>query len=221
MSRVDDVINKRLREGFRVIKKTEGMEEEESEEQPVFRRHWKSRARPVEPTKTKRPELELSNGAKFEIHVGGDIRVCRDDPSRGCMHISYHEMLPNNYRKFKVEPLPVEESKTITCIIRCYLGEESSKCVRTYDFDIEPEAVADYFYVEPEPEPEPEPEIKEPEDVIETKPEPVAPAAPPKPERFTTPMTQSFMRLIKPTRAPVKSKSIIFHFLSSFGFIKF
>ena len=129
------------------------------------RRNWRSRSRPAnEEQKTERNDLDLVNGEKLELDVGGDLRVCEDDSGKGFMGIHYHERLPENYRKFLVEPTKPQKDdyRALLGTVRCHSehvdeeGQTNQKCVRTFDVEIEEEAVRAFFYVEPEPEPEPE-----------------------------------------------------------------
>ena len=156
----------------------------------------------VEDKKAERQDLDLVNAVPYFVDVGGDVNISEEEMGKAYLGLHFHDSLPENYRKFIVEPKQIPEGKILTGILRAYREDEHTKdrkSVKTFDFDVEPEAVKAYFYVEPDPEPEQEaePEPEPDEEVVE---------APPKPVVKPRPMAnESFMRLITPTKAPRKS----------------
>ena len=219
-SRIGPTIDKRMEQGFRRITKMYLPQIQDAEEsRPIMsRRSWRSKlAKQEEEKLPERDDLDLANGGYFELEIGGDIRVSDDDPGRSNLELRFNDRLPDNYRRFFVEPVQQNEGRILTGFLKCYLPDpekEEKKCVRSFDFDVGPETVAAYMYREPEPEPEPEqPEPTEPE--IEVKPEtPPAPAPAPEP-KCVQPAKQSnnasFARLTKPSRPPKQCKYCNYH----------
>ena len=214
-SRIGPTIDKRLQQGFRQIKKMylPDLPTEEPEDKPLIRKSWRSKsARPEAEKLPDRDDLDLINDGFFELEIGGDVRLCDEDTGRNNLELKYMDRSPENYRRFFVEPLQINEGSILTGFLKCYVTDSSGdkRCVRSFDFDVGPETVAAYHYVEPEPEPEPEePEIIEPVIVRPQTPPPPPPqevsrAPPPKPVS-----NASFSRLTKPTKPPKKSKYII------------
>lgn len=160
--KITEVLDKRQDQGFRRIRVTEKPVEPEAEG-GGFHRSWRSRPKPKE-EKVERTDLDLINGGKFDLEVGGGVKISEEDSGKAFMGIHYHEILPENYRKFLVEPCHPQKGnyKPISCSLKCFnesLDDEGQlvrKCVRTYETEIEEEAVEAYFYVEPEPEPQEE-----------------------------------------------------------------
>ena len=186
----------------------------------MTRKSWRSRKQAPQEKKTERPHLDLIPGRSLEIEVSGDVTVCDDDTGGAFLGLSYNQRLPENYRRFFVEPREEDEARLATAFIKLYVEDMSQpdnrRCVRLYDYDVEADDVKAYHYVEPEPKPEPEPEP-------EVEPEPVhveiTPPPPPSPklQKFTRPATASFARLTKPTRPAKKSKSLKVYWLVAKG----
>ena len=166
--RQEQTVEKRLKQGFRRVTLSETPKVED--EKPAFRRSWRSRAnKPKEEQEPKRTDLDLVNGDMFDLEVSGDLRVAEEDTGKHFMGLHFHERLPENYRKFLIEPITIQEGEyeSVSGVLSCYVdskdgdSQQVRKCVRTFELSMDAEEVRDYFWVEPEPEPEPEPVRKE------------------------------------------------------------
>lgn len=108
---------------------------------------------------TKKPrrreqDLELKNGTGFQLEITGDVELDGHDRGISDTLLFYHEKLPRNFRRFQVRPKfrPTEPERGIVGILKVYARDPSQpdgrKCVRAYDFDIEPDLIDAYFDVQ-------------------------------------------------------------------------
>ncbi len=213
--RVNKVLDKRQKEGFLRIRKTDLpiMTDTPKKVEPVaIRKTSKSRPSPkvvVEGAK-ERVGIDLVSGSAFDIEICGDIKLSEEDPGHVNLRLQYHSRVPENYRRFIVEPVPMEDdfSRVCTGFIKCYASGPSGErfCVRHFDFDIETSAVRAYLHVEPEAEPEPEADVEPEAEALEEKIE--VPVSPPSPKQVkgSRPNTASFVRLTTLTKPPRISK---------------
>ncbi len=209
---IEEIVNKRLSQGFRRIEQTQVIEEDPDDSKPMFRsRTWRSRQKQTdEKKKSERTDLALVEGKMYQIEIGGDVIVCDDDLGRHNLGLQFHDKLPDNYRRFAVEPHPPEEGKMCTGIIKVFAdegrteegGSGTLRCWRTFDYDVDPNAVKAYMYVEPEPEPRPV--TNHVQEVVITAPEPIR-LPPKKPEKPKPTLSEeTFLRLITPIKPPRK-----------------
>ncbi len=161
MADVEDTVNKRLEQGFRRITLREVVPEPEDPNRIIIRRNWRSKRVPREPEEKldQNRDLDLNNGSQFDLELSGDLAVTFDDPSQGFMGLHFHDLLKENYRKFQVQPASqdlVEKHHSARASLKMFSSDEttgSRVCVRVFDIEVKPQAVADFFYVEPDPEP--------------------------------------------------------------------
>lgn len=149
--KIDVTLDRITKEGFQVVEQTSLLPRMD------LGLLGKSGMTPRRP-KRKVNDLVIRNGAAFELEVSGDIAVSEDEPGRNNMLLVYHEKLSRNFRRFQVVPKfqPTESDRRLVGVLKVYVPSPSlpdgRKCERAYDFDIDPEAVEEFFHVEPEPE---------------------------------------------------------------------
>lgn len=203
--RKEAIMTKRRSQGFVACTKVD-LVDEDDDDVPSFRKHWKSRQKQG-PKKPQRNDMDLKNGQSFELHISGDVMISEEDPGTKNSMLYFLDRLPENYRKFLIEPTVKEEGKSAIGNLKALVpdpdNEGKMKAVVAYSFEVNVADVAAYHYVEPEPEPEPPAPTPTPE--VEEKPETPPPPQPVKkdvPNSFST----SFLRLIKPTKPPRQRK---------------
>ena len=199
--RMEAVVTKRRSQGFIQCKKTEIVEEED-DDKPAFRKNWRLRSKPG-PKKPQRTDLDFLNGQCFDLCISGDIIISEEDSGKKNTSLYFLDRLPENYRKFLIEPGKFEDGQVALCNLKIVTAdtenEGKTKTVAAYSYEVDAAAVKAYHYVEPEPEPEPPTPTPTPE--VEVKPE--TPPPPPTIKKdVTNSFSTSFMRLIKPTKPP-------------------
>ncbi|ELT97503.1 hypothetical protein CAPTEDRAFT_221462 [Capitella teleta] len=206
IERLAAVTEKRLKQGFVKVRVTEDYLQQEDASKPVFRQTWRSRRKqPVETEekKVKRKDLDFVNGKVFNVDVSGDVVVCNEDSQRSSVDLQYHERLPENFRRFNVEPKPIGDGRIVTVFLKVSTEDQKEKkkvLCRTFEFDVESEKVNAYFYEPPE---QPEIELlREAEPEIPEEPKRATPPPPPEPKIQKKQSTSSFARLTALTRPP-------------------
>lgn len=114
----EEIINKRLGQGFRKIEQMILVVEEEEKR---TRRHMRAR-KPEDKRTLERTDLDLVPGLVYDLEIGGDLQICDDDVGKFFTGLHYHERLSDNYRKFAVKPRDYMEdeagAKTLTGILK-------------------------------------------------------------------------------------------------------
>lgn len=211
-SRLNDVRQSRLSVGFlRPLEKEESVVIEQAPTKVTSYRSVGRRRKVFQEEESEPDNISLQDGASFYLKISGDVRVLKEDPSTNKaitassigkasddsndLNVYTYPILDKSYRKISIEPnSEIEAGKPASFTVAC-LCNASKTIVRTFNFEIHPQAVEDYLT------PEPEPEVEE-EEVEPPKPEtPPPPPLPPKPQpKEERKITSSFVRLTTPKR---------------------
>ncbi len=157
----EETIYNRTQQGFRQITQHEVVPEPENPNKIVIRRNWRSRRAPPQPEEKteKRDDVDLINGSYLDLELSGDVEITEEDPGRGFLAIHYHSRLKQSYRKFHIQPNKPELVYTkqsaigLLKVLRIDENTGNRTCLRTFDIEIESDAVEQFYHVEPEPEP--------------------------------------------------------------------
>ncbi|CAH1797352.1 unnamed protein product [Owenia fusiformis] len=213
---IEKSIKDKENDGFEMVEKVEIVKEEKQ----VFRKHYKAARKDYSKMQEKPddPNVNLINNSVFDLELQGDLCVYESNSHyvTNQFKLPYSEIIGNNHRLYEIQPKLKDGvvdigvngydcEATLNILNKSPVNKDDPECIRTFRISIESSRVAKYFYEEPvpdEPEPEPEPVIEIP---VEEPIPPPSPVQSPKPEgRFSTPLTESFMRLIKHKRPPIK-----------------
>lgn len=210
--RLEDVTANRLRQGFKQLTQTVTVVTQlyKDEEGRVNARKSRGNKSFMNEMDTANG-VDIVNGEILAAEIDGDVSVCRGDEDTGGvpaaapdMSLVYHDKLPENYRQWNVAPLSSSDGMPKPSLKVVILRDAIR--LRTYKFELSPEAVRAYHYVEPveqPPEPVKESVSNDRDDTADRRPV-TAPAR--TTSSIVRPPTASFLRLCKLTKPPREGK---------------